>query len=89
MRLQKSDFAGGLLAGMVTGLGIGLLLAPRRGPGANILGESELGRRASEAAPLIFEVGLLLLAQVRPVVGRVAWAVVSLAGRNRPRTRPS
>jgi hypothetical protein len=89
MNLHKTDFVGGLLAGLVTGLGIGLLLAPQQGRALVAWQRSETGRRVSEtlgeAGPLIFELGLVMLAQVRPVLGRLAWALVSLAGRNRSR----
>ena len=89
MSLNKGDFVGGLLAGAVTGLGIGLLLAPRQGYGLTLAQRSEtirrLGMTLSEAAPLVFEAGLLLLTQTRPLLGRAAWGVVHLAGRTRPR----
>jgi len=83
--LHKGDFAGGLIAGLVTGLGIGLLLAPQRGRAFTALQQSEAARRIGEAGPLIFELGLVLLTQARPVLGRLAWGLVHLAGRTRPR----
>ncbi len=89
LHLHKGDFVGGLVAGLVTGLGAGLLLAPRRGAGAGVLEGSELGQRLAASGPLLFEAGLALLTQTRPVLGRAAWALVHLAGRARPRNAAS
>lgn len=87
MNLHRGDLVGGLVAGLLTGLGIGLLLAPQRGRAASVLQQSERGQRLGEAigeaGPLVFELGLVALAQVRPVLGRLAWAIVHLAGRTR------
>ncbi len=84
-KLHKGDFASGLLAGLVTGLGVGLLLAPRQGRALSALQSSALARRLGEAGPLIFEAGLLLLTQARPLLGRLAWGLVHLAARSRAR----
>ncbi len=84
-KLHKGDFLGGLLAGLVTGLGAGLLLAPRQGRALGVLRRSALARRLGEAGPLLFEAGLLLLTQVRPLLGRLAWGLVHLAARSRAR----
>lgn len=83
--LHRGDFAGGLIAGLVTGLGVGLLLAPQRGRALAVLQRSAVARRVGEAGPLIFELGLVLLTLVRPILGRLAWGLVHLAGRARPR----
>ena len=84
-RLHRGDFVGGLLAGLLTGTGVGLLLAPRRGQGLQALRQSGLGERAVGWAPMLLEAGLAVLTQTRPLLGRAAWALVQLAGRTRPR----
>ncbi|MHB1132458.1 MAG: hypothetical protein ACYC4L_08735 [Chloroflexota bacterium] len=84
-RLHRGDFVGGLLAGLLTGAGVGLLLAPRRGQGLDALQQSELGHRAAGLAPMLLEAGLVVLTQTRPLLGRAAWGLVQLAGRTRPR----
>lgn len=81
--IERSDLVGGLIAGMLTGLGIGLLLVPRRGQAVGALQQSDFAQRLAASGPLVFEAGLVLLSQTRPVLGRLAWAVVHLAGRVR------
>ncbi|MHB1004122.1 MAG: hypothetical protein ACYC3S_00595 [Chloroflexota bacterium] len=81
LKPHKGDFVGGLLAGLVTGLGAGLLMAPGRGVGVGALQRSDIAQRIAASGPLLFEAGLALLTQTRPVLGRAAWALVHLAGR--------
>jgi hypothetical protein len=81
--IHRADLIGGLAAGLVTGLGVGLLLTPARGRAVGALQQSELAQRIAASGPLIFEAGLVLLTQTRPVLGRLAWGVVHLAGRAR------
>ena len=81
--IEKSDLVGGLIAGTLTGLGIGLLLVPRRGQAMGALQRSDFAQRLAASGPLVFEAGLVLLSQTRPVLGRLAWTVVRLAGRVR------
>ena len=85
MRLNNGDFVGGLMAGLLTGAGVGLLLAPSRGLALDTLEESWVGQRAAALGPLLLEAGLLVLTQTRPTLGRLAWGFVALAGRTRPR----
>lgn len=85
MEVNRSDLAGGLLAGLAIGLGVGLLLVPRRGQALGAWQNSEMGRRLAASGPLIFEAGLVVLTQLRPTLGRLAWGLVQLAGRSRPR----
>lgn len=86
VHIHRSDLIGGLLAGLVTGLGVGLLLSPGRGRAAGALGKSDWAQRIAASGPLIFEAGLMLLAQTRPTLGRLAWSIVHLAGRGRSGT---
>lgn len=86
--IHRGDLLGGLAAGLLTGLGVGLLLAPRRGQAADVL-RGDVAYRLTTAAPLIFEAGLMVLTQTRPVLGRLAWSIVHLAGRARSQPSPS